>query len=73
MKEELMPRSSTGHRELTLDQQLELMIGPGRIPGETGTVSGFESDEDRHQAWLAHEDEIREACGGEPWAAKHYR
>jgi hypothetical protein len=64
-----MPRS-TGHRELTLDQQLELMIGPGRIPGETGTVSDFESDEDR-QAWLAHEDEIREACGGEPWAAKH--
>jgi hypothetical protein len=59
------------HRQLTIDEELELLIGPGRIPGETDPSSNFESDEDRHQAWLAHEDEIREACGGEPWAAKH--
>ena len=69
MKEELMPRS-TRHRELSLDEQLELMIGPGRIPGTEEYVSDFESDEERREAWLAHEDEIREACG-EPWAAEH--
>jgi hypothetical protein len=74
-----MPRSSNRNRHpadrpLTLDEELELLVGPGRIPGEPGLVSDFDSDEERREAWLAHEDEIREACGiGEPWAAEHYR
>jgi hypothetical protein len=70
MKGELMPRS-TGHRELTLDQQLELMIGPGRIPGTEEYVSNFESDEERREAWLAHGERVREGCAGTPWAAEH--
>lgn len=54
---------------LSLEQELELLIGPGR--GET--VSNFESDEARREAWLAHEDDVREACvEGEPWAAERY-
>jgi hypothetical protein len=65
-------RDLPAHRRLTLDEELELLVGPGRIPGEPGLVSDFESEEERHQAWLAHADEIR-ANYSTCWAAKHYR
>jgi hypothetical protein len=65
-------RDHPAHRQLTLDEELELLVGPGRIPGTEEYVSDFESDEERREAWLAHENEIR-AAHGEPWAAKHYR
>jgi hypothetical protein len=65
-------RDHPAHRQLTLDEELELLVGRGRVPGEPGLVSDFDSDEERHQAWLAHEDDIRAACP-EPWAAEHYR
>jgi hypothetical protein len=48
------------------------LVGPGRVPGEPGVVSDFDSDEERHQAWLAHEGEIR-ANYPTCWAARRYR
>ena len=75
-----MPRhiDHAGHpaqRQLTFDEELELIIGPAHEVGdpEQRPVSNFPSDEDRREAWLAHERQIREAClRGEPWAAQRY-
>jgi hypothetical protein len=69
-----MPRSNrTRHRELTLDQELELLVGPGYEPGDPlkRPVSNFESEGARREAWLAHEERLRESCAGTPWAAEH--
>ena len=53
---------------LTLEQYLELLIGP-KEPG-----SAFDSDESRHAAWRAHSAELRDmvAPGSRAWAWWQY-
>jgi hypothetical protein len=58
-------------RELSADEELELIIGPGHVPGETETTSYFESEGARRAAWLAHRDEILEGYP-KAWAEERY-
>lgn len=77
-----MTRPTPAFRELTWEQKLELLIGPGIGPGwpnDGGTAefrperSNFDSEAERREAWEAHRDLIREWClVGIPWAQERY-
>ena len=58
-------------RELSPDEYLELLIGPGRAHGSATPVSHFDSEEARRAAWVAHRDEVLEHYP-ETWAGERY-
>jgi hypothetical protein len=56
-----MARIAKGPGPLTLEEELELFCGPGRIPGtEDDVVSEFASDAERRAAWITHREKLPE-------------
>lgn len=62
-------------RELTIDELLDLLCGPGRDPdGNLGSAA--ETETERREAWEAHKKPLLEHAEGKPWmtpwAAERY-
>jgi hypothetical protein len=61
-------------RELTLDQEMELLCGPGATTPDGRVVSDFESPFVRRAAWYEHKADLMEdnPPGMRPWAFWEY-
>lgn len=60
-------RCGAGFAELTLSQQIELLLGPSHVPA-------FASEAERRLAWERHRAELLalEPAGRRPWAWRFY-